>query len=225
MRPAPAKAPEATAFEDLGRATLQIVHDLKNQLNGLKLYATYLRKRLDREDQPPEERETLLKLIAGLDRAAREMTALVRYARPIEVHPRSGTDLRAVVLKVIEEASSKDTGGLSPAPLVPNIPADPILGEFDAAALHEAFKEVTDEAQGTASSKQPASLSLRVQVEGSHVRLEWHGGNRVARTRTFMTERGHGSIHTAIAAKIIEAHGGELQLEGDVIKASLPLPA
>src|ERR1700681_3325190 len=78
MKPALAQSTANNALEDLGRATLQIVHDLKNQLNGLKLYATFLRKRLDRDERASEERETLVKLIAGLDRAARDMTALVR---------------------------------------------------------------------------------------------------------------------------------------------------
>jgi len=66
---------EANALEDLGRATLRIVHDLKNQLNGLKLYATFLRKRLERDESLAEERETVAKLIAGLDRAARDTSA------------------------------------------------------------------------------------------------------------------------------------------------------
>ena len=83
MKPALAKTPEPNALEELGRATVQIVHDLKNQLNGLKLYATFLRKRLERDDRAIEERETLEKLIAGLDRSARDMTAPVQYARPI----------------------------------------------------------------------------------------------------------------------------------------------
>ena len=64
MKPALAKTPEPNALEELGRATVQIVHDLKNQLNGLKLYATFLRKRLERDDRAIEERETLEKLIA-----------------------------------------------------------------------------------------------------------------------------------------------------------------
>src|SRR2546427_12643611 len=96
MVPAPARDVDATAFEDLGRATLQIVHDLKNQPNGLKLYATFLRKRLERDDQALEERETLAKLIAGLDRAATDMTALVRYSRPLELH-RQKCDLRKTI--------------------------------------------------------------------------------------------------------------------------------
>src|SRR6185295_15609336 len=85
MKPALAKEPEANALEDLGRATLRIVHDLKNQLNGLKLYATYLRKQLERQERSQEELETLAKLIAGLDRAAHDMAALVRYAQPVDL--------------------------------------------------------------------------------------------------------------------------------------------
>src|SRR2546429_1123856 len=68
MTPATAKTVDTSELEDLGRATLQIVHDLKNQLNGIKLYATFLRKRFESEDRPSEEREILAKLIDGLDR-------------------------------------------------------------------------------------------------------------------------------------------------------------
>src|SRR5205809_49932 len=66
MKPALAKATESDTLEEVGRATLQVVHDLKNQLNGLKLYATFLRKRLEQNDRAQEERETLSKLIAGI---------------------------------------------------------------------------------------------------------------------------------------------------------------
>ena len=94
MKPAVAKATEPSPLEELGQATLEIVHDLKNQLNGLKLYATYLRKRLDRDDRSREERETIAKLIAGLDRAAAEITVLVRYAHPFDLKQRARVDLR-----------------------------------------------------------------------------------------------------------------------------------
>src|ERR1700704_3219177 len=96
MKSGLAKAKDKNPLEDLGRATLQVVHDLKNQLNGLKLYATFLRKRLERDDRALEEQETLAKLIGGLDRAAHEMTALVRYSRPLELH-RQVQDLRKII--------------------------------------------------------------------------------------------------------------------------------
>src|ERR1700674_3429681 len=107
MKPALAKVTDHTALEDLGRATLQIVHDLKNQLNGLKLYATFLRKRLDREERSPEERDTLEKLIAGLDRAARDLTALVRFSQPVELHCQPRSDLRDLIPGMIKDLTKR----------------------------------------------------------------------------------------------------------------------
>jgi len=227
MIPAPARDIDATAFEDLGRATLQIVHDLKNQLNGLKLYATFLRKRLERDDQATEERETLLKLIAGLDRAAKEMTALVRYARPMDLRPHPQVDLRSIIMSVIDEAAARGTGGLVPIRIASELAAEPLVGEFDPAALTEAFKAVTDDVRATVAAKQADQLSLNArrdaheQIDGATI--EWRGGKLTARTRTFPTTSGCGTVHTALAAKIIEAHGGSLTCEGDLIRAWLPI--
>ena len=227
MIPAPARDVDATAFEDLGRATLQIVHDLKNQLNGLKLYATFLRKRLERDDQAIEERETLLKLIAGLDRAAKEMTALVRYARPMDLRARPHVDLRSIINSVVEEAAARGTGGLDRAHIASTITSDALIGDFDSAAMTEAIKAVTDDVRASVSPKDLAALSIDVRHDDSQTPpraiIEWSGGKLTARTRTFPSSDGCGTVHTALAAKIIEAHGGSLTCEGDLIRAWLPL--
>ncbi|HJZ82126.1 MAG TPA: hypothetical protein VKD91_17330, partial [Pyrinomonadaceae bacterium] len=115
MKPATAQVMDPGVAEELGRATLQIVHDLKNQLNGLKLYATFLRKRLERDDRSSEERETLAKLIAGLDAAAREMNSLVRYARPLELRRHPEVDLRKIILSAAEP--KRDSGNLEAQPI------------------------------------------------------------------------------------------------------------
>ena len=70
MKPLLSKPQDSNSLQTLGRASVQIVHDLKNQLNGLKLYATFLRKRMEKGVPAPDEMETINKLIAGLDRAA-----------------------------------------------------------------------------------------------------------------------------------------------------------
>jgi signal transduction histidine kinase len=227
MTPAPARDVDATAFENLGRATLQIVHDLKNQLNGLKLYATFLRKRLERDDQAIEERETLLKLIAGLDRAAKEMTALVRYARPVDLRVHPQVDLRSIVNGVVEEAATRGTGGLDRAHIASTITSDALIGDFDSAAMTEAIKAVTDDVRASVSPKDLAALSLDVRRDDSQTParaiIEWRGGKLTVRTRTFPSSDDCGTVHTALAAKIIEAHGGSLACEGDLIRAWLPL--
>jgi nitrogen fixation/metabolism regulation signal transduction histidine kinase len=223
MKPAIAKTTEANALEELGRATLQIVHDLKNQLNGLKLYATFLRKRLEREDRSPEERETLQKLIAGLDRAAKDMTALVRYAQPLQLVCRPRTDLRTVIAGAIREVEARQGGDFS---LACAIEGEPLYGEFDMAALSEALKTLTDEAVSSVS-RDESEVSVHAhreeRAESSEAVIEWRGVKLSIRNHPFRLSDSHGTVHTAQAARIIEAHGGRFECDRDTIRAWLPL--
>jgi nitrogen fixation/metabolism regulation signal transduction histidine kinase len=225
MQTAPAKSPDSGGLEHLGRATLQIVHDLKNQLNGLKLYATFLRKRLEREDQPPDERETLAKLIAGLDRAAKELTALVRYARPLDLRMQSSVDLQRIISGVIADAAERETGGLPKIKITADIEGDSFTGEFDSAALTEAIKAITDDVRATISPKaqRPVSIRLSRAGETGEAVIEWQGANLSNRGATLTTTATCGSIHVELGRKIIEAHGGTLTCDKDIIRVLLPL--
>src|SRR5918992_5414857 len=93
MKPLKTELQDAETLRDLGSASVQIVHDLKNQLNGLKLYATFLRKRMEKAERPEDERETVAKLIQGLERAASDMTTLVRLGRPVELRRQPNVNL------------------------------------------------------------------------------------------------------------------------------------
>jgi nitrogen fixation/metabolism regulation signal transduction histidine kinase len=227
MKPAPAKSTDPGVLEELGRATLQIVHDLKNQLNGLKLYATFLRKRLESADRSVEERETLAKLIAGLDRAAKDMTALLRYAQPLELHPQPRIDLRKIISSVVAEAAARDTGGLPRVTITADIENEPMVGDFDPAALTEAIKAVTDDVRAAVPAKEMNDVSLnarRVIGTGApNVLIEWNGVRLNARNNPFRSSIGCGRVHTALAARIIEAHGGQLKCDNGTIRAWLPL--
>ena len=222
MQPAPAKISDSAELEKLGRATLEIVHDLKNQLNGLKLYATFLRKRLDREDQPVEERETLAKLIAGLDRAAKDLTALVRYARPLDLRVQH-TDLRRILSNVIADAAERDTGGLPRTTIAAQIEGDAFYGDFDPVALNDAIKAITDGARAMLSSKDPQTLSISMRAASNEAVIEWRGGNFSARSGLLAGPNGCGSIYANLATKIIEAHGGTVAVDKDMIYVRLPL--
>src|SRR3989442_8420767 len=149
MTPATAKAVDTSELEDLGRATLQIVHDLKNQLNGIKLYATFLRKRFESEDRPSEEREILAKLIAGLDRSAREMTALVRYSRPLALRRRRA-NLDTILL---------DAGTVQ----VKENSSEQLYGEFDPEALSEALRSLTYHAVSHVPSRDQNQVSVQMR--------------------------------------------------------------
>src|SRR3954454_8825367 len=129
MKPLKTEIQDAETLRELGSASVQVVHDLKNQLNGLKLYATFLRKRMEKAERPADELETIGKLIAGLERGANDMTALVRYGRPLELR-RQPQDLARLLQDATEGARvSTDAGTYE--------------GEFDQTLLSEALKNIT----------------------------------------------------------------------------------
>jgi nitrogen fixation/metabolism regulation signal transduction histidine kinase len=221
-----AKAKDINPLEDLGRATLQVVHDLKNQLNGLKLYATFLRKRLERDDQALEERETLAKLIAGLDRAARDMSALVRYSRPLELH-RQKYDLRKIIAGVARVPGTRSSGDLAPTDLHCEIEDRQFCGQFDQAVLSEAFEAITEEAIGSIPQRDMNQVSLHVSLarapNSSSALVEWRGVRPVTRHQTFASFHDQATVHMALAAKIIEAHEGRIEHDAGAIRVWLPL--
>jgi signal transduction histidine kinase len=216
MEIAPAKQLDAKALEDLGRATLKIVHDLKNQLNGLKLYATYLRKRLDRDENATTERETVEKLVAGLDHAAKEMTALVRYAQPLDLRRQPKSDLRAIADSAVHDPAYRVSGPLVTAANPEN--NDKLTGAFDPHALAEAFSALTREALARRAGDRTVTLKLeRLSNEPLPLaQVEWAG-------LSSQTSAARPGIHAAFAKRIIEAHGGVVDFDNEAIKVRLPL--
>ena len=192
---------------------MQIVHDLKNQLNGLKLYATFLRKRMEKAERPADEQETLAKLISGLERAAADMTVLVRFGRALELRRQPGTDLARLLQDSADGAQVETDGG-------------PFEGDFDPVLLAEALKNITAGAcsESGAASDSGGASRVRLSGDGSGAVVEWQGAAAVADGEDpFRSLAGAAGLRMALAAKIVRAHGGEVSSEGGRIRARLPL--
>ena len=192
---------------------MQIVHDLKNQLNGLKLYATFLRKRMEKAERPADEQETLAKLISGLERAAADMTVLVRFGRALELRRQPGTDLARLLRDSADGAQVETDGG-------------PFEGDFDPVLLAEALKNITAGAcsESGAASDSGGASRVRLSGDGSGAVVEWQGAAAVADGEDpFRSLAGAAGLRMALAAKIVRAHGGEVSSEGGRIRARLPL--
>ncbi len=213
MKPLLTETQDAETLRQLGSASVQIVHDLKNQLNGLKLYATFLRKRMEKSERPADELETIGKLINGLERAAGDMTLLVRYGRPLELRRKPGTDLSKLLNEAAEgravEAAEEGS---------------PFEGDFDPEALREALKNITNGGRAAATGEDgaPGSVSLRREAAGAAAIIEWHGFAQPDED-IFRGFAGGEGLRLALASKIIQAHGGEVSQDGDVLRARLPL--
>ena len=225
MKPLLSPSQDSDSLQTLGRASLQIVHDLKNQLNGLKLYATFLRKRMEKGSQPADEMETVHKLIAGLDRAAADLSTLMDYGRPVELKRQSQVDLQKIMRSVAATLTepTRSTGALAGVLLIEG-EQTPLLGEFDPAALTEAFKSIS---VGALRLSKPAEEKgvLRVNLQKhspNEVLVEWPDVN-TADHDPFRSFAGSIEIRMSLAAKIIEAHGGSAIQEENALRVSLPL--
>ena len=211
MKPQQQPARDSAALEELGRASVQVVHDLKNQLNGLKLYATFLRKRAARSERPADELETVEKIIAGLERAAADTNALVRFGRPVELNARPGSDLA----QILAAAAGADTS-------LP--PGQVFRGDFDSQALTEAFQFIGAAVGGKDSATRPAvKLSRAEDGDGRAALVEWETAQGARILDAASSLSGSDGLRVALARKIVRAHGGRLECAANSLRVRLPL--
>ena len=201
--------------------SVQIVHDLKNQLNGLKLYATFLRKRMEKNERPADEQETVVKLINGLERAAADMTALARYGRPVELRRQPRVDL----FKILTTITTSDGSGASTPRLESAV--ESLEGEFDIACLTEALKTITAGASGMRRAEDNGELLISLRSEEATVEpkavIEWRGVRIMDGIDPFHSFTGSDALRMSLAAKIIEAHGGEAGADDGLLRVRLPI--
>jgi len=228
MKPLLLKTQDSDSLQTLGRASLQIIHDLKNQLNGFKLYATFLQKRLEKGDRPADEQETVAKLITGLDRAAIDLSTLVQYCRPVEVRKETGVDLQKIMRGVVSTLTNgtQATGALIGSMVIDAEPV-PLTGAFDPVALAEAFKSITIGAMRLRQHKKDGStLTVRLRREGLEGKtaavIEWQPLKSLDHD-PFRSFAGSDEIRMSFAAKIVEAHGGSAEHRNGILCVSLPL--
>ena len=228
MKPIISESEDNDALLALGRASLQIVHDLKNQLNGLKLYATFLRKRMETGERPADELETIRKLIGGLDRTAADLSMIVEYGQPLVIKKQAGTDLEKIVRGVAATLNdSPPMSGNLKGPVVIDSNGGALVGEFDSTMLSTALQSISVGAMKMVSGKTPeASMHIRLSGETSNTRtnglIEW----KVLETSDhdpFHSFAGSNEIRLSLAARIIEAHGGSATREDGALRVRLPL--
>ena len=224
MKPIKATINDTDALIELGRASVQIVHDLKNQVNGLKLYATFLRKRMERGERPADELETINKIMAGLERAAADMNLLVRLGRPLELQLKPGLDLAALLAAATEgdfAAQADGDGGGA------------YHGDFDAQLLSDALKNIHASARQLAPKDAAPEINLRRADAGANTGaahasppfalIEWRGIKAAGDDDIFNSFNGGAGLRLALAAKVIHAHGGGVEQASDALGVRLPL--
>jgi signal transduction histidine kinase len=227
MKPLLSETQDSDTLKDIGRASIQIVHDLKNQLNGLKLYATFLRRRLEKAERPADEQETLAKLISGLERAAEDLSIIVLYGRRLDLKRQSGVDVQDILGTVCSSLNEGEqmNGGALGSFTFDSEPAR-LKGEYDPVLLADAFKSISLGALKMAqvrSNQQSLKILFRKEPGATPTAIiEWPDVN-ISAHDPFRSFAGSHEIKMSLAAKIVEAHGGSAECRGSSLVVTLPL--
>ncbi len=232
MKPILVESEDKHALMAIGRASVQIVHDLKNQLNGLKLYATFLRKRMEKTERPEDELDTIKKLIAGLDRTAEDLSLISEYGHPLHIKSQPGVDLQvimggvATILNDRLKSTPRTTGALA-GPLIIASETGPLAGNFDPPLLAEALKSISSGALKMMNNKaRDGALNIGLKSEsngtGRDGLIEWQLIDSPDHD-VFHSFASSDAIRMSLAARIIEAHGGSTECRAEALGVRLPL--
>ncbi len=223
MKPILSESQDNASLQAVGRASVQIVHDLKNQLNGLKLYATFLRKRMEKSERPADELETVNKLLGGLDRTAADLSILVEYAQPLELRLQTGVDLKKIMRGVAESLNQESKGNS----LIIDSDAAPLVGEFDSALLSEALKSISVGALRVLNGRNRADeLHVALKAEAVETKrngvIEWRMLDDLDHD-PFSSFAGSVELRMSLAAKVVQAHGGSAERQNGTLTVRLPI--
>jgi hypothetical protein len=228
MKPLLSESEDTDALLALGRASVQIVHDLKNQLNGLKLYATFLRKRSEKNAGAADELETIQKLIAGLDRTSNDLSLIVEFGQPLRLNKQPRTDLEKVLRDVVVGLNGRpQLSGPLNGSLILDAEPGAFVGEFDAVLLAGALKSISLAVIKLVNGKQPGGpVAIRLTSSAPDSKrlgvIEWQVFDSSDHD-PFHSFAGSNEIRLSLAARVIEAHGGSAQREHGNLFVRLPL--
>lgn len=214
--PGRAAQDETAKLLDLGRLTSRLIHDFRNQMGGLKLYASYLKKRLSSAEAAlagQEGAEIADKIIEGLNTMAEHATLVSRMTKPIELRCETG-DVLALVEQLVREQRLRATP--RHVQLVSELTDGTLELPFDPQQLHAALTVLLARAIEVSPPQTKVRLTLQREAGDCVLNLTDAGAlltdlQRAALFDFLTHERlNKNALELAHAKRIIEAHGGTL---------------
>ncbi|MDS7596941.1 PAS domain-containing sensor histidine kinase [Agrobacterium tumefaciens] len=215
-------AQRSTAWSDVAR---RIAHEIKNPLTPIQLSAERIKRRFGKQIDDEADRaifdqctDTIVRQVGDIGRMVDEFSAFARMPKPTKER----SDLRAILkdaafLREISAADTKFSTELGDLPLE---------GMFDARMLGQAFgnliKNATEAIEAIEGDKRPGKILVRASFDEANARfvadiidngrgLPVENRHRILEPYMTMRDKGTG-LGLAIVKKIIEEHGGYLEL-------------
>jgi two-component system nitrogen regulation sensor histidine kinase NtrY len=213
------QAQRSTAWADVAR---RIAHEIKNPLTPIQLSAERIRRRYGKvitEDREVFDQctDTIIRQVADIGRMVDEFSSFARMPKP---------DMQKVDLREpLREASFLVEVSRSDIAFERDFGGEPLMGTFDTRLLTQAFGNVVKNAAEAVEAAervagQSGVIRIRASQEGETIRVDVIDNgkglpreNRQRLLEPYMTTREKGTgLGLAIVKKIIEDHGGTLEL-------------
>ena len=198
----------------LGSLAAGVAHEIRNPLSSIKGFATYFRERY--RDNPEDEKTAGI-MIQEVDRLNRVISQLLDYARPMTMQ-RQKTPVQTIIqhaLRMIEPQAREK--GIT---LQVDLPADIPAAGIDPDRMKQVFLNLYLNALGAMEDGGLLSVAL-AELPGERIRIEIRDtGVGIAPEDLgrifnpyFTTKPSGAGLGLAIVQKIVDAHGGEIQVE------------
>ncbi|MCG6115640.1 MAG: PAS domain-containing sensor histidine kinase [Mesorhizobium sp.] len=213
-------AQRSSAWADVAR---RIAHEIKNPLTPIQLSAERIRRRFGKvitEDREIFDQctETIIRQVGDIGRMVDEFSSFARMPKP-EMKP---LDLR----EALREASFLVEVSRADIAFTRDFGSEPLIGTFDQRLLSQAFGNLIKnaaesiEAAGRGREDSPGEILVRARREADFIAVEILDNgkglpleNRQRLLEPYMTTREKGTgLGLAIVRKIVEDHGGRLEL-------------
>jgi two-component system nitrogen regulation sensor histidine kinase NtrY len=211
-------AQRTSAWADVAR---RIAHEIKNPLTPIQLSAERLRRRYGSKlegDRDVFDKciNTIVRQVGDIGRMVDEFSAFARMpeAAP-EIADLSDTIRQAVFLESVR---------LPEVTIAAHLPDEAILAWFDSRLISQCLtnliKNSVEAFEGQGFSEFAPTILVEAQIEGQFARISvidngkgWPRDNRERLLEPYMTTREKGTgLGLAIVAKIVEQHGGIVEL-------------
>jgi two-component system sensor histidine kinase HydH len=214
----------------VGRLAGGVAHEIRNPLSSIKGFATYFKERSQPNEEAAEMAAILIQEVERLDRVVGQLLDFSRPARP-SLRPVAVGDFLQTAFKRIAPAAAEKGVALDLS-----VAADVGEASLDPDLIHQALLNLYLNALDAMAQGGRLTVGAGLSSRQEHLLLTISDTGRGIPTKgigqifdPYFTTKSTGTgLGLAIVHNIVEAHGGEIQVESDpgrgtVFRLSLPL--
>ena len=216
------KAEQAERLAALGRLAAGLAHEIRNPLGSISGSVQLVK---DAQGLSDEDRRLLSIVVSEVDRVNDLVTTMLDLGRPLQPHP-IRFDIAGMLKEVVQVAERRELVGVHRNAIELTVPTDPVFLEADPGQIRQVMwnliknaLQVSPPGGRVAITLSPHNTAIAVSVRDDGPGID--DADRPRLFDMFFTKRRHGiGLGLAVAKKMIDAHGGQINVTTALGKGS-----